>query len=148
MGRLEAIWLKRAKRAPMDPVERARLVAHEGVEGNADYRTMRQITLISAEGWREAETALGRTVDPRARRANLMVSGVDLENSRGRILAVGGLRLHLRGETRPCERMDEECAGLRAALGPHWRAGAWGEVLDDGEIAVGDAVEFVGSPER
>lgn len=145
MGRVDALWVKRAKRGPMDPVERARLVAHEGVAGNADYRTMRQITLISTEAWREAEAALGRPCDPRARRANLMVSGVDLEESRGRVLTVGGVRLHLRGETRPCERMDEECAGLRAALGPHWRAGAWGEILDDGEIAVGDTVEFVGA---
>jgi MOSC domain-containing protein YiiM len=150
VGKLEAIWKKRARRGPMDPVERVRLVAGEGIVGNADYRAQRQVTLLALEGWRAAEAALGRGVDPRARRANLLVSGVDLAGGRGRVLAVGPVRLRLRGETTPCDRMDEACPGLRAALASDWRAGAWADVLDDGEIALGDRVEWVapaaGSP--
>ena len=38
--------------------------------------------------------------------------------------------------------MDEAYEGLRAALDPHWGGGAFGEVLDDGDIAVGDAVSW------
>lgn len=143
MSRLEAIWLKRAKRGPMDPRQRARLLAGQGIEGNADFCTLRQVTLLAAERWREAEAELGFEVDPTARRANLLLSGVDLKRSRQRVLRIGTVRILLRGETRPCERMNEACPGLRRALEPDWRAGAWGEVLDDGEIAVGDAVEWV-----
>jgi MOSC domain-containing protein YiiM len=71
-----------------------------------------------------------------------MVSGVDLRESRGRILTIGAVRLLLHGETRPCERMDEAYQGLRAALSPEWRGGAYGEVLDDGAVRVGDAAEW------
>ncbi len=36
---------------------------------------------------------------------------------------------------------------MREALMPDWRAGAYGEVLDDGEIAVGDAVRWLPAAE-
>ncbi len=38
-GRIEAIWVKRAHRGPMDPVPSAVLVAGRGVVGNADQGT-------------------------------------------------------------------------------------------------------------
>lgn len=142
-GRLEAIWIKRGKRGPMDPRASARLVAERGLVDNANQGGHRQVTLIEAEKWRRVEAELGREVDPTARRANLMVRGVDLADSRNRILAIGGCRIHLLGETRPCRLMEETVAGLQAALDPEWRGGAYGRVLSDGEIAVGDPVRFV-----
>ena len=64
----------------------------------------------------------------------------DLVGARGRVLRVGGCRLRVLGETRPCERMDEALDGLREAMKPAWGGGAFAEVLDDGLIAVGDPV--------
>jgi MOSC domain-containing protein YiiM len=77
-------------------------------------------------------------VEPHMRRANVMVSGVRLKESRDRILHLGGVRIHIHGETRPCERMDAQVTGLTAALDPDWNGGVYGVVLDGGEIRVGD----------
>jgi MOSC domain-containing protein YiiM len=141
-GSLERIWIKRAKRGPMDPVDSATLEADRGVRGNANVGGRRQVTIISRERWSELMAALGASLPPSARRANLMVSGIDLEQSRGRILRIGATRLRINGETRPCERMEEAHAGLEALMRDRWGGGTFAEVLDGGEIRVGDAVEW------
>lgn len=141
-GRLEAIWVKRAHRGPMDPVQRAALRAGRGIVGNADRGGRRQVTLIDQGAWDEAVEQVGMYVDPIARRANFCVSGLSLADTRGRILRIGACELRINGETRPCERMDEAQPGLRAALGVSWRGGVFAEVLNDAEIEVGAPVEW------
>ncbi len=139
-GRLERIWLKRYFRGPMDEREAAVLVPERGLEANANQGGKRQVTLLDVDSWKEVASATGTELDPSLRRANLLVSGVYLRQSRGRVLAVGASRLRINGETRPCERMEEVQAGLRQAMGPRWRGGAYAEVLQGGEIRVGDVV--------
>ena len=146
-GRLEAIWIKRAHRGPMDPAASARLVAGRGLVGNADQGRRRQVTLIERERWEELMHELQSSISPSNRRANLMLSGIRLGNTRDRILLVGRCRLRIGGETRPCERMDEALPGLRQAMRVDWGGGVFAEVLDSGEIAVGDEVEWDGEVE-
>ena len=141
-GRVEAIWLKRMKRGPMDPVATVVLEAGRGLAGNANRGGRRQVTIISKERWDAISAALGREIHPSVRRANLMVSGIELARTRGRVLAVGAARLRINGETRPCWQMEEAHAGLQAAMDPHWGGGVFAEVLTGGEISVGDPVAW------
>ncbi len=146
VGRINAIWIKRAKLGPMDPVRRAKLVGGEGLVGNADQGGRRQVTLVEAERWGEAMAELSGNLDPSTRRANLLVEGIPLAGSRGRVLAIGPCRLKVWGELRACERMERALAGLKDTLnaGSTWRGGAYSEVLVGGEIAVGDPVAWDG----
>lgn len=143
MSRLEQIWIKRMHRGPMDSAERARLVAGKGIVGNANQGGKRQVTIVSSKHWTDVTSPLGDTPDPRLRRANLLVSDIDFNDSHGRILKIGGVRIRIYGETRPCEQMEAAVPGLRNAMSVPWGGGAFGEVLDDGEIAVGDIVELI-----
>jgi MOSC domain-containing protein YiiM len=133
-GRLEAIWLKRMRRGPMDAVERVVLQAQQGLVGNTDQGGRRQVTLLEQEVWQALMAQVGSTLPPSIRRANLLLSGIRLIKSRQRIL----------GETKPCERLEEACPGLQKAMYADWAGGAFGEVLDEGEIAVGDIVRWLG----
>lgn len=142
VGTLERIWLKRGKGGPMDAVDAARLEVERGLHGNANRGGTRQVTIISQARWAELMAALGADLPPSARRANLMVSGIDLDNSRGRVLRVGDTRLKINSETRPCEQMEHAHAGLQELMRERWGGGAFAEVLDGGEIRAGDRVEW------
>jgi len=143
VSRLEQIWIKRVKRGPMDPTDRARVVAGKGIVGNANQGGKRQVTILSDRHWKSVTSPLGETPDARLRRANLLVSDVDFSDARGKILKIGSVRVRIYGETRPCERMEAAVPGLQGAMSVPWGGGAFGEILDDGEIAIGDAVEVL-----
>lgn len=143
MSQLEQIWIKRVHRGPMDPAQKARMVAGKGIVGNANQGGRRQVTIVSSKHWQQVTAPLGHTPDPRLRRANLLVSDVDFAEARGRILKIGAIRIRIFNETRPCEQMEMAAPGLQAAMSVPFGGGAFGEVLDDGEIAVGDPVELL-----
>lgn len=143
MGRLEAIWVKRALGGVMDAADRAELVAGHGLAGNANQGGRRQVTLLDRGVWDEVAARLGHDLPTSARRANLVLAGIDLRETRERVLAVGSARIRILGETKPCNQMEETFPGLEAALWPDWGGGAFGEVIEGGEIAVGDAASWV-----
>ncbi len=141
-GKIEAIWVKRSFGGVMDPAKEAGLVAGKGMKRDASFgRSRRQVTLIEKEVFDRVRASLP-SAEPSMRRANIMLSGVRLEGTKRRVLRLGGVRILIQGETRPCERMDEQCDGLREALSPSWGGGVYGMVLDDGLVRVGDKAEL------
>jgi MOSC domain-containing protein YiiM len=126
----------------MDACVTAELETGRGLVGNADRGGRRQVTVLSGERWAALMQQVNASLAPEARRANLIVSGVDLEESRGRTLVIGACRLRIGGETRPCELMEQAAAGLQRAMRHHWGGGAFAEVLEGGTIAVGDRVTW------
>ena len=140
MGTLDQIWIKRVKRGKMDAAPQATLVAGRGIAGNANQGGRRQVTLVDQDRWNELMSALGGTLGTDVRRANLILSGIPLDGVRGRILRIGTTRLRINGDTQPCERMDEALPGLQAAMRERTGGGVFAEVVEGGEIAVGDEV--------
>lgn len=143
MATIASIWIKRFRRGPMDPMTSAELVPGRGIAGNANQGGKRQITLIDEVAWLDATREAGAELDPSKRRANVMLRGIDLERSNGRLLRLGTCVVRIYGETRPCERMDEAFMGLRAAMRSHWRGGAFAEIVEGGTIRVGDEARWV-----
>src|SRR5262249_21171024 len=141
-GRVERLWVKRAHKGPMDEQTTIELVPERGVAGSADRGGRRQVTLLEREVWEALMQELGRDAGPETRRANVLVSGIDLCKSRGRVLRIGQARLRVAGEVKPCERMEEAVAGLRALMFPEWRGGAFAEILEGGSVDVGDTVAW------
>jgi hypothetical protein len=82
-GKLVGIFLKRAHGEPMDSQQTAVLEASRGLVGSADRGGRRQVTLLSQERWTELMLEVGASLRPETRRANLILSGIDLDRSRG-----------------------------------------------------------------
>jgi MOSC domain-containing protein YiiM len=143
MATVGRLWVKPAHRGPMREVDELDLVVGHGIEGNADASGRRQVTVIARDRWNRACAELGTEVDPVLRRANVLLDGIDLARSRGRTLLIGGARLRIGGETRPCRLMDDFHPGLRRALDVDWGGGAFAEVVVGGAIHVGDEATWV-----
>jgi len=149
-GRVEAIHLTEGEGRPMRPVSRIRLVAGVGLEGDryATGRghfspmpgTGRALTLIEAEVLESLDVALR----PGEARRNVTTRGIDLNALVGRRFRVGGVL---------CEgmRLCEPCAYLESLLEKSLlqpllhRGGLRADVLEDGEIRVGDSVRVLGT---
>jgi MOSC domain-containing protein YiiM len=142
MGKIEAIWIKRAKRGPMDPVDRAQLIPGRGLVGNANQGGRRQVSFLDADRWDRLMVEMEAAINPSQRRANILVRGLDLFKSRKRILHIGDCQIRIFCETKPCRQMDEVWPGLKAALYPDWGGGASGEVIAGGIINVGDEISW------
>ena len=141
MGRLVGIARRDGKRAAMQLLESAEISGETGVA--RDFRGRpgkRQVTVLSADAWREVCGELGAELPWTLRRSNLLVEGLALPRAAGGEIRIAGLRLLVTGETAPCSRMDEQYAGLTAALKPDWRGGVTCEVLAGGRVALGDTV--------
>ena len=140
-AKLVAIAIREKSRAKMTELEQAEITIESGVE--SDFRGKpgaRQVTLLSHESWNDACQDLGKTIPWTTRRANLLVSGLQLEQTTDSIVRIGDVVLRVTGETDPCHRMDEQVAGLCKVLEANWRGGVCCRVVEGGAISVGDLV--------
>jgi len=138
-GRVLGIAMRKAKRGPMFPLDDAVLSVTAGVAGDTRGKPgPRQVTVLSASAWVEACNIAGTDQPWLARRANILVDGLDLRFSTGRLLRLGDeIELLITGELEPCERMDQAAEGLRAALADDWRGGVSCQVRRGGTLTVG-----------
>jgi len=143
MGRLLGIAIKEASGAPMKVLEEATVSLTTGIDN--DFRGKsgnRQVTVLSSELWNEACTQLGTNLNWTVRRANLLIEGISIIDTKGYYLYVGDVILEITGETVPCKHMDEAFQGLKDTLAPSWRGGVTCKVIKEGMIRLGTPVEI------
>ena len=144
MSSLKAIAIKNRPRVAMQAIDSARVEVASGILG--DFRGSqrdRQITILSESAWRKACAEVGAELPWTVRRANLLVDGIEFDQSFvGRRVRIGEVELEITEETDPCSMMDAQHPGLTAALEPEWRGGVCCKVLRPGDIRIGDRVEF------
>jgi MOSC domain-containing protein YiiM len=139
-GRLDWIGLRPARNAGMQVVAQAR-VTPAGLTGDRHPNPgKRAVTLFQAEHL-PVLAALTRQarIDPASLRRNLVISGLNLSATRGRILHIGSAHLRVTGPCAPCSKMETALGpGAYNAMRGH---GGWtAEVVTQGQITTGDKV--------
>jgi MOSC domain-containing protein YiiM len=142
-GVLKAIATRPVKLGPMVTIESADLVPGVGLAGEPHRVSRRQVTVLSAEKWRTVCEELGTDLPWTMRRANLLVSGVDLQPKPGDLIEIGDVVLEITRETTPCKRMEDQFAGLQQALEPDARGGVCTRIISGGRVMVGDVVRLI-----
>ena len=143
-GRVKGIAIRTGDRAPIREFTEARAVTGKGLIGDDRAGGKRGITLLDARRWADTMTEMGKDLPWHTRRANVLVEGLDLGPALiGKRLQIGEIEVQLWDETRPCGEMDEICPGLKDALKPDTRGGLHGEILNDGQIQIGDEVSLL-----
>ena len=149
-GEVIAIHLAAEKEGEMLPVDTVEAVAGKGLVGDryflgtgtysAEPRPDRHVTLIESE----ALDALARDyrieLQAGASRRNITTRGVSLNHLVGREFTVGSIRLRGIKLCEPCNHL-EAITGLEVRPGLVHRGGLRCEILDGGEISVGDSIQ-------
>jgi len=144
-GVLRGIAVRPTDGEAMREITSCRIIAGRGIDLENRRPGKREVTLLSAQAWQVVCQDLGTQLPWYTRRANFLIDGIDLAAAVGRTLHMGPARIRIHGETRPCGIMDQQFAGLREAMIPDMRGGVIGEVLDGGDVRIGDKVT-VGEP--
>ena len=149
-GRVEAIRIARIGGAPMASVERVAAHAGGGLEGDRYHKGTgewssspgagRGLTIISADTLDQANRDNpGLDIAAVDTRRNVEVRGVDLDDLVGREFTIGTARCVAIRLAEPCTYL-EGLVGRPILRALSHKAGIRADILEDGEIAVGDAI--------
>lgn len=133
-------------RVPMEKSQSATISTEIGLLGDCKGSKFpeRQITILAIEDWKATLALLDSIdLDWTVRRANLLVSGIVLPRGRGSKIAIGDVVVEVRGQTSPCQQMENAQKGLRKALSGDWRGGVSCRVVSGGEIRIGDNIKTI-----
>ncbi len=150
-GNVVAISITGEGSAPMQSVEQVKAIAGQGLEGdrycskNGSFSdnantTGRQVTLIESEAIDAAVRDYKAEVEYKDTRRNIVTRGVPLNHLIGEEFQVGEVRMRGVRLNEPCSHL----AGLtsdKVKAGLVHRGGLRADILNDGTIRVGDAIE-------
>jgi len=144
-GRVEGIFIEAKYELP-EPVESVRAFAGRGLEGNryffdGDAPPGRALTLIAAEALVDGAQS-GVDLGAAESRRNVLTRGVDLNALVGERFRVGDVECLGVELCEPCTTLEKLTRPGVIKAYVH-RAGLNADILTDGEISVGDAVERV-----
>jgi MOSC domain-containing protein YiiM len=139
---ITAIHIAPGRRLPMKSVEVALAEAGRGIVGDRYHGSKhRHLTLQSQESLDQAAGELGRGVAPEGTRRNVTVDSGTIPTKPGTRIRLGASLLEVVRVAAPCRLLDDNL-GPGAAAALRRRAGTVCRILESGEIAVGDQVEW------
>ena len=154
MGAVEGIFLAGPQGAATEAVERVRVVAGRGPEGDRHFRGPRarlneegmgrDLTLIEAEALEALRAETGIELTHQESRRNLLTRGVRLNDLVGRPFRVGAVRCVGVEPCHPCRRLERHTGRSGLLRGLAGRGGLRADVVRGGWIAVGATVREIG----
>ncbi len=147
-GTIRAIAYRPTSGEPMREITECVVAERKGLALEDRNHGKREVTFLSQEAWIDACRDAGGDIPWTTRRANFLVSRIDLAACIGKAIVIGNVRVWIHGETKPCQLMDDQIPGLRRAMKPGLRGGVHGQITSGGLIRVGDTAKLDPSPPK
>jgi MOSC domain-containing protein YiiM len=144
-GRVEGIFVTSVRGELPAPVESVRALAGRGLQGNryfyedGDAPPGRAVTLIAAEAVEAMEREHGISLEAAATRRNVVTRGIDVNALVGKRFRIGDVECKGVELCEPCRHL-QSMTKPGVIKGLTHRGGLNADILNDGEIRVGDAV--------
>lgn len=152
MGRVEYIHVASAAGEPVRSLERVRVKAGIGLEGDRyalgighyseNHRVSRDITLVEVEVMDALSREHGIALPPGGTRRNITTRSIRLTALVGRQFLIGDVVCQGTGLCEPCQYLAD-LSGRSIVRPLTHRGGLRADVLSDGEIRVGDSIHVV-----
>ncbi|MEW5720901.1 MAG: MOSC domain-containing protein [Chloroflexota bacterium] len=136
-GKIVALHIATAHRAPLEYSQTARAIADLGMEGDIHNKPggKRQVLLMDEETLHAFGLEAGRV------RENITTRGIELKTlAPGTRLRAGGAVFEITQACDPCKMIDDIRPGLRAQM--QGQRGMLARVVEGGELRVGDEIEI------
>jgi MOSC domain-containing protein YiiM len=151
-GILRGIWIAAAARAPLSCIDKVRAVPGRGLEGDRYFLACgtfstwpgggRAVTLIGEEALDAIRREHGLDLSEGRSRRNLVTSGIALDDLQDRTFRIGTAVFRGIRPCHPCRHLEGITQeGVFDALKD--RGGFRADVLEEGVIHVGDAIELL-----
>lgn len=145
MGKVIGIAAKETKESPSTVYASAKISFKNGVAD--DYRgeanKEHQISIITQESWDEVCKELNTKLHWTLSDANILVEGIDLNNTVGDYLKIGNFYLEITGENKPTDKYNDVFIGLKEALTSNLRGGVIAKVYSEGIITENDSITIM-----
>ena len=152
MAKVVSICVAAASRAPMREVQSVRAVPGKGLEGDRYFSgagsfsqnpgSGREVTLIETEAIEALERELNLIIGMGETRRNIVTRGVALNHLVDHEFTVGEVRLRGMRLCEPCKGLAEITGKPSILPGLIHRGGLRCEILSEGVVRAGDAVEI------
>lgn len=144
-GRVEAIFVTSDHGELPAPVQRVQARGGRGLEGNRYYWSGgdappgRAVTLVAVEAMDAVASEGDVSIEPAATRRNVLTRGININELVGKRFRIGEVVCEGVELCEPCSHLESmtQPGAIKALV---HRAGLNADILNDGEISVGDTV--------
>ena len=147
-GKVEAIFIAKEAKAPMELVAAVKAIPGRGLEGDRYFLHQGtffkpdpdfELTLIEAEALEAMKAEYRIELAPAESRRNLVTRDVPLNHLVGRDFEIGGVRIHGIRLCEPCSHL-QALTGRQVIKGLRHRGGLRAQILSEGFLKAGARV--------
>ena len=145
MAKVFEIAISQNPKGKMESRKSVKVVSGKGIVNDRKFKNnndkKRQITLIEIENIKYYNQITGTLIPPIEFRRNIITEGIRLNELVGKEITIGEIKMKAHDLCRPCKYLQDSFKQKNVIKELLFKGGLRCELLNDGEITVGDLVK-------